>query len=148
MTKWTDSSGIQSIWRASPHRSSCTALLSLIDALSIDRSISTVGADRKDGHFECTSIANAFGTGLNCSRVLTIIHATQLKRKRPGPNGFRALLSQSSGHGAQRAAPLNDQAKALVDVVLLPVEGGVGLDDDVFVGGLLEFVDEHGFARF
>jgi hypothetical protein len=36
----------------------------------------------------------------------------------------------------------------LVDVVLLPVEGGVGLDDDVFVGGLLEFVDEHGFARF
>src|SRR5712691_862143 len=34
----------------------------------------------------------------------------------------------------------------LVDVVLLPVEGGVGLDDDVFVGVLLEFVDEHGLA--
>jgi len=33
-----------------------------------------------------------------------------------------------------------------VDVVLLPVEGGVGLDDDVFVGGLLEFVHQHGFA--
>src|SRR5438445_4916719 len=34
----------------------------------------------------------------------------------------------------------------LIDVVLLPVEGGVGLDDDVFVRGLLELVDEHGFA--
>src|SRR5258708_15005186 len=31
-----------------------------------------------------------------------------------------------------------------VDVVLLPMEGGVGLDDDVLVRGLLEFVDEHG----
>ena len=36
----------------------------------------------------------------------------------------------------------------LVDIVLLPVEGGVGLNDDVFVRVLLEFVDEHGFARF
>ena len=27
------------------------------------------------------------------------------------------------------------------------MEGGVGLDDYVFVRGLLEFVDEHGFAR-
>src|SRR5947209_1475195 len=34
----------------------------------------------------------------------------------------------------------------LVDVVLLPVEGGVGLDDDVFVRVLLELVDEHGLA--
>src|SRR5260370_968886 len=34
----------------------------------------------------------------------------------------------------------------LVDVVLLPVERGVGLDDDVFVRGLLEFIDEHGLA--
>src|SRR5205823_14610625 len=34
----------------------------------------------------------------------------------------------------------------LVDVVLLPMEGGVGLDDDVLVRGLLEFVDEHGLA--
>src|SRR5260370_42659749 len=33
-----------------------------------------------------------------------------------------------------------------VDVVLLPVERGVGLDDDVLVRGLLEFVDEHGLA--
>src|SRR5216683_1767462 len=33
-----------------------------------------------------------------------------------------------------------------VDVVLLPMEGGVGLDDDVFVRVLLEFVDEHGLA--
>src|SRR5579859_551943 len=36
----------------------------------------------------------------------------------------------------------------LVDVVLLPVEGGVGLNDDVFVRVLLELIDEHGFARF
>src|SRR5260370_20544430 len=34
----------------------------------------------------------------------------------------------------------------LVDVVLLPVEGGVRLNDDVLVRGLLEFVDEHGLA--
>src|SRR5882762_3587549 len=34
-----------------------------------------------------------------------------------------------------------------VDVVLLPVERGVGLDDDVFVRGLLELIDEHGLAR-
>src|SRR5207244_13406574 len=34
----------------------------------------------------------------------------------------------------------------LIDVVLLPVEGGVGLDDDVFVRVLLAVVDEHGRA--
>src|SRR5260370_25260926 len=34
----------------------------------------------------------------------------------------------------------------LVDVVLLPVKGGVGLNDDVFVRILLELVDEHGLA--
>src|SRR5260370_39030931 len=33
-----------------------------------------------------------------------------------------------------------------VDVVLLPMEGSVGLDDDVFVRALLDLVDEHGFA--
>ncbi len=33
-----------------------------------------------------------------------------------------------------------------VDVVLLPMEGGIGLDDDVLVRGLLEFVDEHGLT--
>ncbi|SRR5258705_8226237 len=36
----------------------------------------------------------------------------------------------------------------LADVVLLPVQCGVGLDDNVFVRGLFEFVDQHGFARF
>jgi hypothetical protein len=36
----------------------------------------------------------------------------------------------------------------LVDVVLLPVEGGVGLDDDVLVRGLLQFVHEQGLAGF
>src|SRR6267378_2770087 len=42
------------------------------------------------------------------------------------------------------------QAKSLsyylADVVLLPVQGRVRLDDDVFVRGLLEFVYQHGFA--
>src|SRR5258708_5335480 len=33
-----------------------------------------------------------------------------------------------------------------VYIVLLPMEGGVGLDDDVFVRVLFEFVDEHGLA--
>src|SRR6266478_2506991 len=55
--------------------------------------------------------------------------------------------------------PKNENARAMVcpgvpdskewysvDVVLLPVKGGVGLDDDVLVRGLLEFVDEHGLA--
>src|SRR5882762_304785 len=36
----------------------------------------------------------------------------------------------------------------LVDVVLLPVQRGVGLDDDVLMRSLLEFVDEHGLAGF
>jgi len=36
----------------------------------------------------------------------------------------------------------------LVDVVLLPMQGGVGLDDDVFVRGLLQFVYEQGLAGF
>src|SRR5579859_5715408 len=38
-------------------------------------------------------------------------------------------------------------AKLLIDVVLLPVEGGVGLNDDVLVRVLLELVNQHGFAR-
>jgi hypothetical protein len=41
---------------------------------------------------------------------------------------------QKKGRGKPR--PYNGSG-ALVDVVLLPVEGGVGLDDDVFVRGLL-----------
>src|SRR5712692_12119418 len=40
----------------------------------------------------------------------------------------------------------NPSKRGSVDVVLLPVQGGVGLDDDVFVRSLLEFVDEHGLA--
>jgi hypothetical protein len=35
----------------------------------------------------------------------------------------------------------------LVDVVLLPVQGGVGLDDDVFVRVLFQFVDQNRLAR-
>src|SRR5579863_2307626 len=37
------------------------------------------------------------------------------------------------GHAPRNGGPS-------VNVVLLPVEGGVGLNDDVFVSGLLEFV--------
>ena len=33
-----------------------------------------------------------------------------------------------------------------VNIVLLPVQGGVGLDDDVLMGVLFQFVDEHGLA--
>src|SRR4051812_4108013 len=36
---------------------------------------------------------------------------------------------------------------ASVNVVLLPMESGVGLNDYVFVGGLFEFINEHGLAR-
>ncbi len=55
------------------------------------------------------------------------------------------------GHPAQAhrfADKCNTIDKPSVNVVLLPVEGGVGLDDDVFVSGLLEFVHEHGLAGF
>src|SRR5260370_41822671 len=59
------------------------------------------------------------------------VRGLQLK-KRPGGEFTRALpVSRRWNSG---------------DVVLLPVEGGVGLDDDVFVGVLLQFVDEHGVA--
>src|SRR5260370_9323374 len=33
-----------------------------------------------------------------------------------------------------------------IDVVLLPVEGGVGLEDNVFGRVFFEFVDEHGLT--
>src|SRR5260370_14091677 len=35
----------------------------------------------------------------------------------------------------------------LIDVVLLPVEGGIGLNDDVLASVLFEFMSEHGLAR-
>ncbi len=36
---------------------------------------------------------------------------------------------------------LTPSLQPLIDVVLLPMQGGVGLDDDAFASGLLEFVD-------
>jgi hypothetical protein len=42
--------------------------------------------------------------------------------------------------------PLTVRLISSVDVVLLPVEGGVGLDNDVFVGRLFQLVDQHGLA--
>src|SRR6266851_6156176 len=54
------------------------------------------------------------------------------KRRRPGRS--------------TRPGPLVSDEPKSVDVVLLPVKRGVGLDDDVLVRGLLEFVDEHGLA--
>src|SRR6267143_1710347 len=56
----------------------------------------------------------------------------EYKRRRPGRSTRPGLLVSAKSR--------------LVDVVLLPVKGGVGLDDDVLVRGLLEFVDEHGLA--
>src|SRR6267154_2256364 len=49
------------------------------------------------------------------------------------PNGISSYSSMNNSYHS-------------VYVVLLPVQRGVGLDDDVFVRGLLEFVDEHGLA--
>jgi hypothetical protein len=53
---------------------------------------------------------------------------------------------QLSKIGCDFAAPAALYIRSLVDVVLLPVEGGVGLDDDVFVRSLLQFVHEQGLA--
>src|SRR5205823_4035714 len=58
-----------------------------------------------------------------------------------------ARSDDASGRFPQKDGELKSPLqKALVDVVLLPVQRGVGLDDDVLVRGLLEFVDEHGLA--
>src|SRR5260370_31668887 len=54
-------------------------------------------------------------------------------------------LKKRPGGEFTRALPVSRRWNS-VDVVLLPVEGGVGLDDDVFVGVLLEFVRGHGLA--
>src|SRR6266851_1467205 len=64
----------------------------------------------------------------------------------PYSRNVRGLqLKKRPGGEFTRALPVSRRWNS-VDVVLLPVEGGVGLDDDVFVGVLLEFVDEHGLA--
>ena len=61
-----------------------------------------------------------------------------------------SLDRSGAKRGAACCAPTKayEETRRSVDVVLLPVKGGVGLDDDVFVGGLLEFVHEHGLASF
>src|SRR6266478_1030593 len=64
----------------------------------------------------------------------------------PYSRNVRGLqLKKRPGGEFTRALPVSRRWNS-VDVVLLPVEGGVGLDDDVFVGVLLEFFDEHGLA--
>ena len=91
---------------------------------------------------------------LNYGRILVMLsvksqsfretdNSAYIKTKRPGPIWLPGVfqlvrrVAKSSSH----------YRRWLVDIVLLPMEGGVGLDDYVFVRGLLEFVDEHGFAR-
>ena len=55
------------------------------------------------------------------------------------------MVTYLGGKGGASPALTSGFAE-LIDVVLLPVERSVGLDDDVFMRVLLEFVDEHGFA--
>jgi hypothetical protein len=50
------------------------------------------------------------------------------------------ILNVAKKEGHDVPCPYEEKTGLLVDVVLLPVEGGVGLDDDVFVGGLLQLV--------
>ena len=66
-------------------------------------------------------------TGVRVERTLTI------ERIRQTCKAERGSFLKRKGPAAH---PLQGK-RGLVDVVLLPVEGGVGLDDDVFVGGLL-----------
>ena len=55
---------------------------------------------------------------------------------------------------AQQAPPLRPKCKndvsvrRAVNVVLLPMQGWIGLDDHAFLGPALEFFDQAGFARF
>src|SRR5260370_39172400 len=55
------------------------------------------------------------------------------------------LKTRTPGKVNCPGAPDSDERHS-VDVVLLPMEGGVGLDDDVFVRVLFELVDEHRLA--
>src|SRR6267378_3733865 len=74
----------------------------------------------------------------------------------------RSKLAAGTGEGTRNCTSRSDdvprhecggyagQAECLsylADVVLLPMQRGVGLDNDVLVRGLLELVDQHGFAR-
>src|SRR6266446_6692062 len=64
------------------------------------------------------------------------------------PQGQVAARDCAGGNAGNNDEGL-DRLKACpssADVVLLPMQGGVGLDNDVLVRGLLELVDEHGFA--
>src|ERR1700730_9856334 len=63
--------------------------------------------------------------------------------RRAGCRMFTNLRTFSSWKSLSVSRRLKDHS---VDVVLFPVEGGVGLDDDVFVRGLLEFIHEQGLA--
>src|SRR5213082_2626141 len=66
---------------------------------------------------------------------------TRLGRSREQCQEGRRVLRPYKPSRRQARVPV-----LLVDVVLLPMKGGVGLDNDVLVRGLLEFVDEHGLA--
>src|SRR5229473_3371145 len=72
----------------------------------------------------------------------------------------RSKLAAGTGEGTRNCTRRSDvprhecggyagQAECLsylADVVLLPMQRGVGLDDDVLVRGLLELINQHGFA--
>jgi hypothetical protein len=99
-------------------------------------------------------------------RGFTVVARGSGKQRRKGTDLRRPNLTVRTGESTGRqdktkghAPNTKEKARAtecpgffssvepkLVDVVLLPVERGVGLDDDVFVSGLLEFVHEHGLA--
>src|SRR5229473_1961193 len=74
----------------------------------------------------------------------------------------RSKLAAGTGEGTRNCTSRSDdvprhecggyagQAECLsylADVVLLPMQRGVGLDNDVLVRGLLELINQHGFAR-
>src|ERR1700691_3046523 len=51
--------------------------------------------------------------------------------------------------GGSKTRPTKENyAAALVDVVLLPMQGGIRLDDDAFLRPALEFLDQRSFPRF
>src|SRR6266849_4313232 len=75
-------------------------------------------------------------------RVMEVINPSKKNARAGGPGVSTRILFADE----EWRRNSNPSKRGSVDVVLLPVQGGVGLDDDVFVRSLLEFVNEHGLA--
>src|SRR5258707_2055759 len=105
---------------------------------------------------------NEFGSGWGGAAWIQSIRAGGGVATRIYVDLRRSKLAAGTGEGRRNCTSRSDdvprhecggyagQAECLsnlADVVLLPMQRGVGLEDDVLVRGLLELVDQHGFTR-